>query len=293
MTATNTGSFCLPKGMRMLVCDLDGTLLHRSRPFHSQDILMLKEIGCMGITRVIATGRSLHSLRKAIPNDFPVDHVVFSSGAGILDWKEQRLVYQAGMALGRVKEITRVLDQQRWNHMIHRRVPHNHWFWYRTLIKENSDFAQRLHRYRGYARTRPGSLNRMGGGVSQFVVILPPLQNRLDRLRCILGSRCHVIRATSPLDYRSLWIELMPRGVSKAAGINVLCRRLQIPLEAVAGLGNDYNDLDMLRAVGSAAVTGDAPEALRREFPAVRAGKDGILQAFLRNIHIPESNIGV
>ena len=275
----------IPNGMRMLICDLDGTLSHHDRAFHRQDIQVLKKIGCMGITRVIATGRSLYSLRKVMPLDFPVDHVVFSSGAGILDWPGQRLVFQAGMALGRAKEIIKVLDQRRLNHMIHRRVPHNHWFWYRRFANESSDFSHRLRRYRAFARIRPESPDRMGLGVSQFIVIVPPLKNNLNRLRCVLGSSCHIIRATSPLDNRSMWIELMPRGVSKAAGIEELCRRRKIPLEATVGLGNDYNDLDMLRTVGSAAVTGDAPEAIRSEFPAVSPGKEGILRALLRGIH--------
>ncbi|MBN1196840.1 MAG: HAD family phosphatase [Candidatus Aminicenantes bacterium] len=282
---TSTRFFPIPNGMRMLVCDLDGTLLHRDRTFHQQDIRILKEIGCMGITRVIATGRSLHSLRNAIPNDFPVDHVVFSSGAGIMDWPGQQLVYQAGMALGRAKEIIKVLDQRRLNHMIHRRVPHNHWFWYSRFTNESSDFSHRLRRYRAFARVRPESPNRMGLGVSQFIVIVPPLKNYLNRLRCVLGSSCHIIRATSPLDNRSMWIELMPRGVSKAAGIEELCRRGKIPLEATVGLGNDYNDLDMLRTVGRAAVTVDAPEMIRREFPSVSPGKGGILRALLHDLN--------
>jgi len=290
---TDNANLPIRPKLSMLITDLDGTLLPRDQRFHDRDIQVLNELGRMGIKRVIATGRNLHSLRKVVPTDFPVDHIVFSSGAGIMDWPQQRLIYQAGMALGRTKEIMQVLDRRRWNHMIHRRVPHNHWFWYRRFMNEKSDFSLRLRRYRGFACMRPQSLNGLGVGVSQFIVIMPPLRNRLNRLRCILGSRCHVIRATSPLDNRSMWIELMPRGVSKASGIEELCRRLGITRKATAALGNDYNDLDMLRSMGSAAVTWDAPEEMHREFPAVGAGREGILNAFLCDINHPRSGNGL
>ena len=273
-----------PGKLSMLVTDLDGTLLPHGRGFNDRDLRVLKELGQKGIRRVIATGRNLLSVHQALAPDFPVDHVVFSSGAGILDWREQRLIFHAGMDAAKAANVSHVLDQRRWNHMIHRRVPHNHWFWYRGFTREASDFFQRLRRYRGYARIRPQAAGGIDVSISQFVVIIPPLERRLLRLRCVLGGRCQLIRATSPLDQQSMWIEIMPAGVSKATAVIELCRRMGIPLAATVGLGNDYNDLDMLRCVGYAAVTADAPGFMRREFSVVRSGKKGILGAFLHRI---------
>jgi len=282
MTQRTDAVLDFPAGLSMLVTDLDGTLLPAGGEFSPRDIQLLERMGSAGMQRVIATGRNLFSLKKVIPRDFPVDHVIFSSGAGILDWNSQQLIHRAGMAPGRAIEITKVLDQQRINYMVHRQVPHNHWFWFSKLASEQSDFALRLRRYRGFAHIRPQKkANWMADSVSQVLAITPPTLERLSRLHAVLGTRCHLIRTTSPLDGNSMWIELMPIGVSKAAGIVELCRRIGISRRATAGVGNDYNDLDMLRATGRAAVTETAPLALKREFPVVAKGSRGVLTSFL------------
>ena len=71
----------------------------------SNDLTRLRylvELGRRGRLRVIATGRNLFSARKVLPPDFPVDYVLFSSGAGIMDWPAQRLLRSVTMAAAEV-----------------------------------------------------------------------------------------------------------------------------------------------------------------------------------------------
>ena len=71
--------------IKIVFTDLDGTLLNSDQHPGRRDLEMLHRLGEQGIVRVIVTGRNLFSLSKVLGDDFPVDYVIFSTGAGILD----------------------------------------------------------------------------------------------------------------------------------------------------------------------------------------------------------------
>jgi hydroxymethylpyrimidine pyrophosphatase-like HAD family hydrolase len=92
-----------------------------------------------------------------------------------------------------------------------------------------------------------------------------------------------VIRATSPIDGDSLWLEVFPAGVSKSPACAALARDAGIAPRDVLAIGNDYNDQDVLRWAGTSFVTGNAPDELRAEFPVVAANDHGgVAQAVKR-----------
>jgi len=78
-----------------------------------------------------------------------------------------------------------------------------------------------------------------------------------------------VIRATSPLDRESLWIEIFPLTVSKAKACSFLCGKLDIPLEDTLALGNDHNDVELLHWANQKFVVSDAATELLPIFPQV------------------------
>ena len=71
--------------IRAIIIDLDGTTLPRGwNSLSEENKKALEEAGRAGITRVLATGRSVFSFRNALPEGLPIDYMVFSSGAGIM-----------------------------------------------------------------------------------------------------------------------------------------------------------------------------------------------------------------
>lgn len=66
------------------------------------------------------------------------------------------------------------------------------------------------------------------------------------------GSRLYVTNAGRE------WIDFMNLGVSKGSGVAHLCRELGIGLEDAAAVGDTYNDIPMLSAVGHSFVVANA-----------------------------------
>jgi hydroxymethylpyrimidine pyrophosphatase-like HAD family hydrolase len=265
----------------MVVTDLDGTLFQRHHRVSDDNLYTLQQLKEKRILRVIATGRNLYSARKVLSPDFPVDFVIFSSGAGIMDWASQRLIRAIAMGFAELDRAFHLLREYRLDFMVHRPVPDNHIFVYFPSGRVNPDFRARLELYREFAT--PGkdgvvpmrsasqllAIESVAGAPTDFpsqdaASLFPLLRRGLEGL--------NVVRTTSPLDGRSRWIEIFSAQASKAQASDWLARRCGIGVSRVLALGNDYNDLDLLEWAPFRCLVGDAPEELLEKFPQVSSG---------------------
>src|SRR5690606_29606883 len=59
------------------------------------------------------------------------------------------------------------------------------------------------------------------------------------------------------------WLDLAPRGVSKACGLEKVLHRLGLTAADVLALGDGRNDLEMLKWAGRGVAMGDAPDEVQ------------------------------
>ena len=59
------------------------------------------------------------------------------------------------------------------------------------------------------------------------------------------------------------WLDLAPAGVSKASGLESVCRRLGVHADDVLAIGDGRNDLEMLRWAGRGVAMGQAPDEVK------------------------------
>lgn len=250
--------------MQAVFTDLDGSLRCSQQGIHPQDRHTLIRLGQQGILRVVATGRSLYSARKALPPDFPIDFLIFSSGAGILDWHKQQLIRQHELNAQQALQALQCLLELKLDCMLHYPVPDNHYFWY-LRQRGLADFEQRLELYADFASPLPPAWSE---ACCQLLAITEASQAAplYQKLREQLPD-LSVIRATSPLDGSSGWLEIFPKQVSKSQAAQWLTERHAWQL--TLAFGNDYNDLDLLTWSQQAYVAADAPAELRSRFEAV------------------------
>ena len=250
----------------LFVTDFDGTLYRGNGKIHREDMRSLHALGEAGVLRVIATGRSLESFRNTAGGfHLPVDYVLFSSGAGLVDWKTGTLERSQTLEARQVADILGVFEEFRLDYMIHEPIPDNHCFLYHLNSRGNEDFTRRCELYHEYCRPAPADYILDPRPATQLIAILPPGVNMLEKVRGRLKD-FSVVRTTSPLDGHSTWVEVFPRGISKSSGIAHICSDFEIPRERVCAAGNDYNDIDLLEWAHWSFVPGSAPEELRTAF---------------------------
>jgi Cof subfamily protein (haloacid dehalogenase superfamily) len=257
----------MPDKINMVVTDLDGTLLDKDSRLSQVNWHTLVKLGEMGIPRVVATGRNYFSFSRLGMNDLPIDYLVFSSGGGIMDFRSKHIIHSSFIPDPEVTMIIQVLIKQNISFMVHDLVPDNHRFLFYDCGRTDTDFHKRIELYRDHAwplKLNPPNFHH----ACQILAIVPQDVELLEDLRDKLNL-FRVIRTTSPIDGKSMWIEIFPGDVSKGHGISWLCGKLGIHEKECLGIGNDYNDLDMLEVVGHPFVVANAPEELRDIFPQV------------------------
>ena len=257
----------------LVVMDLDGTLLDSASRLSEVNRRTLEALGRNGAVRAVATGRSLYSARLVMHEDFPVDYLAFSSGAGVVSWEDGRLLRSPAMNPTLVSRLVTRLRGLRLDFMVQHAAPDSHRFHFVRSSRRNVDFEHRIKRYRRFAQPWRADV---GGqfGVSQFVVVEPPGVASCLELLTREFEDVHVVRTTSPLDHASTWIELFPDGVSKAHASDWIRERHAIDAARTVAVGNDYNDLDMLDWAEHACVVSNAPPSMRVRYKVVRANDD-------------------
>jgi len=256
-----------------------------------QDRRTLTALGDKGIVRAIATGRSLYSFERADGLAIPIDYVIFSTGAGILRVSDKKLLRGVNLDTDAVSRVTDVLKQASLDFMVHCPVPDNHQFAYWGSDGDNPDFTRRIALYKEVCWPLDGEKDAFGPA-AQLLAVLPPTGDIriIERLRDKLPD-LNVIRATSPLDGGSTWIEFFHQSVSKSSAAEWLARHLDISRKDTLSVGNDYNDLDLLEWANMSFVVENAPDELKTSFPGVSSHNHcGVTEAVEKWLAARESN---
>ncbi|MEO1840586.1 MAG: HAD hydrolase family protein, partial [Pseudomonadota bacterium] len=74
--------------------------------------------------------------------------------------------------------------------------------------------------------------------------------------------------------HQSTWYEIFPSNVSKSSAAAWVCSEFNLDSNEVFAIGNDYNDLDLLRWCTRSRVVANAPPELISEFEIVASHDD-------------------
>lgn len=251
--------------IKLIASDLDGTLLNSEQVIENTDLKTLIILGNKNIIRVFATGRSLFSAQKVLKKKTPFDYLIFSSGAGVLNWQNQELIYKSFIENKMVTQIADYFKQKKFSFMLHHEIPNNHCFFYSKRCR-NTDFENRIRIY--YEHAIPYDNNSIHA--SQFLVIFDKSEHYLfEKTKQEINTlfpNINIIRATSPLNGESIWMELFPKSISKQKTLEWLCNKLNINQINTFGIGNDYNDIDFLEWVEYAYMVDNSPNELKSKF---------------------------
>jgi HAD superfamily hydrolase (TIGR01484 family) len=196
-------------------------------------------------------------------NDFPVDFLVFSSGAGIMNWKTKQFIYSSHITKNDVINVLDTIKPYKLNFTVHLPVPDNH----HMLFYDNNPNHEDLTDYTSYYQefVKPFSFNNIPERATQIIVLLNNNIELFDTFTDNLKPLKTVL-TTSPVNHKSMWMEVFNSGVSKGNGIKKVADYLKINKPHIFSIGNDFNDIDMLNIADTAYVVNNAPDKLKKLF---------------------------
>jgi len=264
------------KNIRLVATDLDGTFLRNDHSISPGNMEMLHQLGKKDIVRVAATGRNLQKVRDVLHMQIPFDYVVYSSGAGVFDWKKQQHVCNQNITSVSAKKLINYLVEKKLNFNVYFPTPENHRFWH----FRGETTCEEFERYLGFNAQNASELtiNQLPeSDFCQFLIIIPENENQFVSLKKNIESICgeiRVIRASSPVTKGFIWVEVFHHSVSKGNGVKHICNLLNINRNETLGLGNDYNDFDLLEFTNYSFLTENSPDEIKHLYPNVTSNEN-------------------
>lgn len=257
-------------GVRMIVTDLDGTLLRPDKTISDRNLRAIEAAQAAGLFVLAATGRSIVDI-KMLPDSI-AGLVVCSNGAVTYDAIADRVLD------------ARTLDQRAISQFMTAFEPLAPGTRYATLINGGYDFLAgpgyiELMRAGDHGRARDQlvelPLTELATHDAVKLVCRHP-DIHVDRLYELCQQLAHVgvLPTTSGVPF----VEMSAAGVSKASTLALLAAERGISAEDVVAFGDSANDAEMLQWAGHGVAMGNAVAAtleLADEVAPTNAG-DGV-----------------
>lgn len=189
---------------QIFITDYDGTLLTDDRTLHPKDLSTLSALREKGVLTAIATGRSLFSFLRSLEalnfpaEQLPVDYLIFSTGAGIMDLSCGRIMRALDLSGEDVVRACAYFDARGLDFMVHKPIPDTPYFIYKDQGRENPDFHARIALYPSFG-TPMNHETPMFDRATEVLAIAPTdrIDFTLEKIRKDLYGTS-VIFATSP-----------------------------------------------------------------------------------------------
>ncbi len=253
-------------GYRLIVLDVDGTLVDRDRRISQATLHALASAQAAGIRVTLATGRMFASARpysEKIRADAPL---ILYNGARIQDPASGQVHCMALLPRRQALHGLRLAQQFG--------VHANLYLGEAIYIERVSDISRESARKDGVEQIPVsdlvGFLETQREDPVKILLIGPA--DRLEALaaayRRDTNDLPHIVRS------EPTYLEILRRGVSKGGALIRLCGLLGVPPSAAVAFGDNLNDLEMIQAAGLGVAMGNAHPDLKRAATVVAPGND-------------------
>ncbi len=255
----------------LLAIDVDGTLVNSSDDLTPATCAALRRAIAAGVHVVLATGRRYsHTLHLVEPLGIRAA-LVTAGGALVKDPADHRTLYKAEFDATLLLDMLAILDRSGFDALLNADTFSEGFDFFRPHEpRENRYLAEYLALNPGCGRVWPDYFTAPPPGVfAGFVMGSRDEMLAIEQqLQVALPARMttHVLRSPR---YRGFMCELAPAGVTKWSGVRRLARQWGITDDEICAVGDDVNDIAMIRAAGLGIAMGNA-------VPEVKAAADRI-----------------
>ncbi len=258
---------------QLFCSDFDGTLVRADGTISENTIKEIARYTAAGGIFTVVTGRMTSSILPRV-REFADEGIVVSyQGAVISDIKTGKLLKNASFTGDDALNAVLLLEEE--NHHIHVYTNEG------LFVNRRDEMLEAYEKVCGVTGTVVGE--RLSDWIVQTrslivkVLVMIEPEKRLalrDRLQEKLGGAYFVTCSNDWL------VELMPTGQDKGSAIRFLSERFCVPKEKIAAIGDQLNDLPMLREAGGKFAVMNAQEELKKMATVVSScEEDGVAEA--------------
>jgi Cof subfamily protein (haloacid dehalogenase superfamily) len=244
---------------KLLVIDIDGTLIDRYGDVSAQNLEALALARHAGVQVSLSTGRSLRSCLGIIEKLSLGSYHIFFDGALVSGPDLAGEIYTRLISPPVVRQM---IDFSRRHGLTLDLYSATHYF------AEHETWSTEAHRKFFGIEPTLGDFNQLNereriikGGLA---ITNPEEEAALEAFIKYFAGRLHVSRVKVPTFPDVTFINIVAPGTSKGIALEALAAHLGIPLDEVAAVGDGQNDISLLDTAGLAIAMGNAHEELKK-----------------------------
>ncbi len=247
-----------PKKYKLLVLDLDGTLINDKKQITPQTRAALQQIQAAGVLIVLASGRPTYGimpLAESLGLDKSGGFVLSYNGGVVLDCHTRRLLFTQNLDNNILPEIFHMLRER--GHAV---------LSYRNeeimATEANDEYVQEECRINQMRVVEVGEnlLQELPVEVTKLLATGCPdvLEQTEQELSAELKDKGVWVYRSAPF-----FLEIVPAGVDKAESLKRLLHVLDLDASAMVCVGDGGNDISMLRLAGVGVAMANAPKQVK------------------------------
>ncbi|MBI5931822.1 MAG: HAD family hydrolase [Chloroflexi bacterium] len=259
--------------IRLIVTDLDGTLLNSAHEISPHTEQSLREAMSRGIPLVLATGKTRTSALHIIEHLGLTTPGVYIQGLTVYSGAGE-LLYQQTLAADPAHIAIEAAIQGHYPTVIYSGT--------RILTDYKSPQTDILTHYHEPQPEAVGPLREIIEHVPVHKLTFIDEPARITALRAHLKE--HIGDVVTLVQALDTMLEVLPPGASKGNGLSHLLELIQMPPEHVIAFGDGENDMGMLQLAGIGVAMGNSKTDVQKAADYVTASNDhdGIAQALER-----------
>lgn len=248
---------------------MDGTLLRSDKTVDPQTADDIRAALKAGIQTAYCTGRGTAEMQDTFRELPMIRYAVLTSGAVIYDRAEDRFIFRNGVGHPYIEQIVETAAR-------YAAMPH--FLTDRESIIAEADLSHMADFHMGIYQPMFQNITRQVGNmigegmnhstIAKINIYFRSAEDRQAGYEVLLHLPLQVTLSENTT------LELTAPGTNKGSGLKRLADHLQIPLPQTAAIGDNYNDIDMLKAAGFSAAMGNAPAEVRELCDHVTADND-------------------
>jgi Cof subfamily protein (haloacid dehalogenase superfamily) len=231
-----------PRRFRLVLLDLDGTLLTSQRTIRDENVAALKRIMNAGVRVAFCTGRMPRSAQRYLDVVEPNAPSIHFNGAMVRDAKTGRIVFARTLTSRVALAALSAGDE----HMMHANVYVNDAIW----IERRSAAQLQSEEKDGVAHTLVDAMRvRLADAAPTKIMLIAPSSSiaaLTTSVSAAVGSEAELVNSEPE------YLEVLPPSCSKKSAAEALCAHLEIEngLADVIAFGDNLNDLALLESCG-------------------------------------------
>ena len=259
------------KEIKLIVTDIDGTLLNDNGELGVESKKLLKELMKEKVVVSLATGR-LHSAVIDIANDLSLNGYVISlDGAMIKNYVQDKILYESFLRIGQVKKAIAISE----NLLINIALCHSSSIYY---TEYNSVIPSLLSKY-GAFYTQVDSYDDYLSGTLEIVCssdMKDSIKQMEEKFNFPYSIGCNTSYFRSKKNENIYYLEIRKAGSSKGKALMRLLKHLSIKPSQAAVIGDWYNDITMFQTNAvKVAVANAIPELINTaDYVTTKSNRD-------------------